>query len=107
MAAVNCFTNPFTVDSSRLVKLASGATAAQSVEDDVLNAEKTRRDQKEKFIQERLQTHEKNFFDPIKQNKLKTMSQSSKKSQTEISKQQTDRVETSGKHCIPVVDKVK
>ena len=46
MAAVNCCTNPFAVDSSRLVMLASGATAAQSVEADVLNAEKTGRDQK-------------------------------------------------------------
>ena len=59
--------------------LASGATATQSIENDDLNAEKIGKEQKEKSIQERLQTHEKNFFDPIKQNKLKTMSHSSKK----------------------------
>ena len=69
MAAVNCFTNPFAVDASRLVMLASGATATQSVENYDLNAEKIGKEQKEKCIQERLQTHESNFFDPIKQNK--------------------------------------
>ena len=48
MAAVNCLTNPFPVDASRLVMLALGATSAQSV----LNAEMTGRYQKEKFVQD-------------------------------------------------------
>ena len=56
MDPVNCFTNLFAADASRPSMLASGATE-ESVEDDVLNADKTGSDQKEKFIQERLQTH--------------------------------------------------
>ena len=38
MAAVNRFTNPFAVDASRLVMLASGAKATQSIENGALNA---------------------------------------------------------------------
>ena len=36
--------------------------AEESIEDDVLNAEKTGSNQKEKFIQKRLETHEKMFL---------------------------------------------
>ena len=52
MAAVNCLTNPFPVDASRLVMLALGATSALSVEDGVLNAEMTGRYQKDHFFQD-------------------------------------------------------
>ena len=53
MDPVNCFTNLFAAHASRLSMLASGATE-ESVEDDVLNADKTGSDQKDKFIQEKI-----------------------------------------------------
>ena len=80
MAAVNCFTNTFAVDASRLVNLALGATAAQNVKDDACpECREDGKRQKDKFLQERLQTQNKNFIGSVKQNELNTMFLSSKR----------------------------
>ena len=78
MTAMESFTNPFSVEASRLVSLSSGATVPPEVEKDVLDAEKIGKEQKDSFIKECLVEKKKDFFDPIHQLKLKTMAQTSK-----------------------------
>ena len=78
LKAIEGFTNPFAIDPTRLVMLASGATVPPEVENDVLNAEQLGNAQKEAFIKERLRHKEKGFFDTIKQLNLKTMSNTAK-----------------------------
>ena len=63
--------------------------AEESIEDDVLNAEKTGSNQKETSIQKRLETHEKMFL-PHQRKQVKHYVSLFQKSQTKISKQQSD-----------------
>jgi len=75
IAAICSFTNPWrTENKERLYSLASDALVPKDAEDDILLAESKGRQQKEKFIQEKL-THssEKDFFEKISRHKLKTM----------------------------------
>ena len=64
MTAIESFTNPFSVEASRLVSLSSGATVPPEVEKDVLDAEKIGKEQKDAFIKERLVEKKKVFLTP-------------------------------------------
>ena len=66
--------NPFCIeDKSHLYILSSGSQVPDSVVKDVMNAETVGKEKREEFVQERLLKN-KNFFEPIKKLKLKTMS---------------------------------
>jgi len=54
LKVIEGFTNPFAVDPTRLVMLASEASAPQEIENDVLRAEEIGKEHKEVFIKERL-----------------------------------------------------
>ena len=78
--AIQNFTDPFTVEASKLVSLASGATMPPDIEKDVQRAERAGKEEKDLFIQDRLVEKKKNFLlIPIHQLKLKTMAQTCKK----------------------------
>ena len=71
--AINNFVNPFTIsDNESLYCISSGAKVPDEIENDILNAERIGKLEKEKFIEERLEKNER-FFDPIKNPRLKTM----------------------------------
>ena len=71
--AINNFVNPFTIsDKKSLYCISSGAKVPDEIENDILNAERIGKLEKEKFIEERLEKNER-FFDPIKNPRLKTM----------------------------------
>lgn len=73
MDAIRSFTNPFTItDKDRLYSVASGAPVPIEVENVVLQAEAIGKELKKAFIKERFES-DKNFFDPIPRQKLKTM----------------------------------
>ena len=78
--AICNFTNPWRIaNKNRLYTLASGAPVPPAVEDDVLSAESLGISLKEQFIKERLEhSSEKNFYDPLPRQKLKTMEFSNK-----------------------------
>lgn len=84
-AAIRNFLNPFSIPvpedpvNDRLYALHSGAPVPLEVEVDVMRADALGEQQKLNFIKERLKNHEKNFFDPIKRQKLLTMEHASKK----------------------------
>ena len=76
--AIQSFLNPFSVeDESKLYNISSGAPAPILIEVDVLRAEKVGKDEKEKFIRERLEKKE-HFFEPVKRMNLKTLSDMNK-----------------------------
>lgn len=78
ISAVKSFLNPFDVDDKTgLYVLSSGARVPADVEKDVLNAITVGKEQKEKFISERLEKKA-GFFDPIRNLKLKTMAVTNK-----------------------------
>ena len=71
--AIQNFTDPFTVEASKLVSLASGATMPPDIEKDVQRAERAGKEEKDLFIQDRLVEKKKSFLIPIHQLKLKKM----------------------------------
>ena len=77
--AIRSFLNPFTVDiKDKLLILSSGQAATDDIESDVLRAEKVGTAARDEFIEERLQNN-KDFFEPIKRQNLKTLGRMSKK----------------------------
>ena len=67
--AIQNFTDPFTVEASKLVSLASGATMPPDIEKDVQRAESAGKEEKDLFIQDRLVEKKKSFFNshtPVK-----------------------------------------
>ena len=78
ISAVKSFLNPFDVDDKTgLYVLSSGARVPADVEKDVMHAITVGNEQKEKFINERLEKKT-GFSDPIKNLKLKTMAVTTK-----------------------------
>ncbi|KAL5014823.1 hypothetical protein ScPMuIL_000962 [Solemya velum] len=83
--AVLSFMNPFDLDTQALVVLSSGATAPDSVSNDVLRAEAAGKDAQEQFVTDRLKDG-KDFFQPIKKLNLKTLDEMSRKVKLTTSK---------------------
>ena len=80
ISAINGFTNPWTIpDKQHLYSLASGAPIDPEVEKDVLQAEAAGKAAKQQFIDERFVSKKKEFFEPLKKQKLKTMEHCNKK----------------------------
>ena len=84
-SAIRCFKNPFRIPvpedpaEDRLYALQSGAPVPLEVEVDVMRADALGKQEKLKFIEQRLKNGEKSFFDPIHRQKLLTMDHASKK----------------------------
>ena len=84
-AAIRSFLNPFSIpipddpEDDRLYALHSGAPMPVNVEADVMRADTLGEQRKVTFVEQRLKTHEKSFFDPIKRQNLLTMDYVSKK----------------------------
>ena len=80
MEAISHFTNPWKIpDKERLYCLSSGALIPLEIEADILLADELGKTLKSTFIQERLiHGHEKDFFDPVARQKLKTMGDANK-----------------------------
>ena len=76
--ALLSFMNPFEVDTNDLVVLSSGATVPRDVTHDVLRAECAGEEAKDEFITNRLKTG-KDFFQPVKRLKLKTLESTTKR----------------------------
>jgi len=70
--AVCSFINPFDAEvKDNLVVLSSGATVPDDIAKDILDAEKTGKEARDKFINDRLEKN-KDFYQPIKKTNLKT-----------------------------------
>ena len=80
MEAISHFKNPLKIsDKERLYCLSSGAPIPQEIEVDILHADVLGKTFKGTFIQERLiHGHEKDLFDPVARQKLKTMNNPNK-----------------------------
>ncbi|GFR63838.1 hypothetical protein ElyMa_000165100 [Elysia marginata] len=82
MGAIKGFLNPFTVDDkANLFVLSSGSPAPADIANDVLNAEQKGRQERDKFIGERLKKAAetaKDFFERLPQMKLKTLEKTNK-----------------------------
>ena len=77
--AVQSFINPFTVDTKdKLLILSSGQAATDEIENDVLRAEEIGRAARDAFIEDRLKNN-RDFFEPIKRQNLKTLGGMNKK----------------------------
>ena len=77
--AVQSFINPFTVDTKdKLLILSSGQAATDEIENDVLRAEEIGRAAHDAFIEDRLKNN-RDFFEPIKRQNLKTLGGMNKK----------------------------
>ena len=72
MKAIHNLTNPFAIaDKSRLYSLASGAPVTAEVTEEVLSAEKIKREVRNAFIKERMEHNcGSSFFEPLKRKKL-------------------------------------
>jgi len=78
--AVQSFLNPFTVDTKdKLLIISSGQAATDDIERDVLRAENVGTAARDAFIEDRLKNN-KNFFEPVKRQNLKTLGRMNKKS---------------------------
>ena len=75
MEAISHFTNPWKIpDKERLYCLSSGASIPQEIEVDILRADELGKTLRSTFMQEWLiHGHEKDFFDPVARQKLKTV----------------------------------
>ena len=72
--------NPFSVsDRKGLYCISSGQKVPLEIEKDVLGAEALGQEAKIQFIETRLKSDEKSFFDPVKRLNLKTFSAMGKK----------------------------
>ena len=77
--ALENFVNPFAIDDKDgLYSISSGMKVPAAIEEDVLKAEAVGKEEKQKFIDERLKQNDK-FFEPIKRTNLKTMGDISKR----------------------------
>lgn len=84
--SVQSFMNPFDVeDLDQLLCLASGAPVAPDVTEDILGAEGKGAQSRDEFVAERLMKN-KDFFKPIKRQKLKTFEDMNKKVVVKTSK---------------------
>ena len=78
--AVCSFINPFDAEvKDNLVVLSSGATVPDNIAKDILNAEKSGKEARDKFINDRLEKN-KDFYQPIKKTNLKTFKDMNMKS---------------------------
>ena len=79
MDVIEGFLNPFDIaDKDRLYVISSGNPIPSEIEHDVLTTEEAGKLEEEKFVEERLKKQDddegrKEFFDPLKRLKLKTM----------------------------------
>ncbi|KAK6190949.1 hypothetical protein SNE40_002707 [Patella caerulea] len=77
--AINSFMDPFDVESDdQLFRIASGAPAPPGLCEDIMDAETKGKHAKDSFISERPKK-DKDFFEPIKRQKLKTFADMGKK----------------------------
>ena len=97
LAAINSFTNPFTIpNKDSLYSLASGAAASTAVEVDVLRAEAAGKAAKAEFIEKRFKDKESTvtFFDPVKKLKLQTMEMRNKTAKLTSSQGKVQQINT-------------
>ena len=87
MEAVKSFMNPFHVaDKTELYDLSSGTRLPHEIQKDVMQAPDIGKQEKEKFIKDRLEKRA-DLFEPIKKLKLKTMIDTKKTIKLKISRQ--------------------
>lgn len=85
VSAIKSFLNPFRIplpedsENDRLYALHSGAPVSKEIEIDVMRAERVGENEKLDFVNQRLKTVDKSFFDPIKRQSLLTMEHTNKK----------------------------
>ena len=81
--AIQCFTNPFEIDSNMMHNVVSGAPVPADIEYDLLHAEQIGRKSMDEFVETRLKIdiryeRQLDFFCPIGRKNLKTMSNMTK-----------------------------
>lgn len=78
LSTINAMCNPFTIEEDGIVNLSTGSVAPKDVEVDLFKAQESGQLAYTLYTQERLITNDKQIYEPIKQMKLKTFSDTEK-----------------------------